>query len=74
MVTSSIDNTLKVWDVTGVSGCLGTLSGHTNHKHFVGLTVGPGGCAPQARPRGSLDAAGLLTAGCMSARRVRPTA
>lgn len=44
LVTSSTDNTLKLWDALAPHAPLsGTLSGHTNHKHFVGLSVAPGG-------------------------------
>lgn len=44
LVTSSTDNTLRLWDAMAPHAPhTGTLSGHTNHKHFVGLSVAPGG-------------------------------
>lgn len=49
IVTASTDNTLKLWDLnrttsTGVStsACSLTISGHTNEKNFVGLSVADG--------------------------------
>ncbi|XP_042480647.1 protein SUPPRESSOR OF PHYA-105 1-like isoform X2 [Macadamia integrifolia] len=49
LVSASTDNTLKLWDLkkTSSSGsstaaCSLTLSGHTNEKNFVGLTVSDG--------------------------------
>lgn len=46
VVSASTDNTLKLWDLsnTSLSGmpsdaCHLTYSGHTNKKHFVGLSV-----------------------------------
>ncbi|MED6197432.1 hypothetical protein PIB30_056458 [Stylosanthes scabra] len=49
LVSSSTDNTLKIWDLnktspTGPStnACSLTLSGHTNQKNFVGLSVADG--------------------------------
>ncbi|KAM5572240.1 protein SPA1-RELATED 2-like [Rosa sericea] len=49
LVSASTDNTLKLWDLnkTTASGpstnaCSLTLSGHTNEKNFVGLSVSNG--------------------------------
>nr|XP_011463960.1 PREDICTED: protein SPA1-RELATED 2 [Fragaria vesca subsp. vesca]XP_011463961.1 PREDICTED: protein SPA1-RELATED 2 [Fragaria vesca subsp. vesca] len=49
LVSASTDNTLKLWDLnkTTASGpstnaCSNTLSGHTNEKNFVGLSVSDG--------------------------------
>ncbi|XP_020520321.1 protein SPA1-RELATED 4 isoform X2 [Amborella trichopoda] len=49
LVSSSTDNTLKLWDLnrTSASGfsnnaCSLTFSGHTNEKNFVGLSVSDG--------------------------------
>ncbi|KAL6848694.1 hypothetical protein ACP4OV_021277 [Aristida adscensionis] len=49
LVSASTDNTLKIWDLnsTNPSGlstgcCSLTLSGHTNEKNFVGLSVHDG--------------------------------
>lgn len=49
LVSASTDNTLKLWDLskTSLSGvssdaCHLTFSGHTNKKHFVGLSVSDG--------------------------------
>ncbi|XP_062232188.1 protein SUPPRESSOR OF PHYA-105 1-like isoform X2 [Phragmites australis] len=49
LVSASTDNTLKIWDLnrTNSSGlssdsCSLTLSGHTNEKNFVGLSVHDG--------------------------------
>lgn len=49
LVSASTDNTLKLWDLnrTNPSGlstnaCSLTLSGHTNEKNFVGLSVSNG--------------------------------
>ncbi|KAJ8444731.1 hypothetical protein Cgig2_030405 [Carnegiea gigantea] len=49
LVSASTDNTLKLWDLnkTSLSGlsldaCHLTFSGHTNKKHFVGLSVHDG--------------------------------
>ncbi|XP_038875784.1 protein SPA1-RELATED 2 [Benincasa hispida] len=49
LVSASTDNTLKLWDLnrtnpTGLSSnaCSLTLSGHTNEKNFVGLSVSNG--------------------------------
>ncbi|CAO2835519.1 unnamed protein product [Amaranthus hypochondriacus] len=46
LISASTDNTLKLWDLskTSLSGmssdaCHLTFSGHTNKKHFVGLSV-----------------------------------
>ncbi|XP_072967260.1 protein SUPPRESSOR OF PHYA-105 1 [Typha angustifolia] len=46
IVSASTDNTLKIWDLnkTNASGlstgaCSLTLSGHTNEKNFVGLSI-----------------------------------
>ncbi|KAF2297921.1 hypothetical protein GH714_005443 [Hevea brasiliensis] len=49
LVTASTDNSLKLWDLTKASSsgmsnnaCSLTLSGHTNEKNFVGLSVADG--------------------------------
>ncbi|KAK9749479.1 hypothetical protein RND81_02G128800 [Saponaria officinalis] len=49
LVSASTDNTLKLWDLskTNMSGissdaCHLTLTGHTNKKHFVGLSAQDG--------------------------------
>ncbi|GJN15269.1 hypothetical protein PR202_gb02166 [Eleusine coracana subsp. coracana] len=49
LISASTDNTLKIWDLnrTNSSGlsadsCSLTLSGHTNEKNFVGLSVHDG--------------------------------
>lgn len=49
LVSASTDNSLKIWDLnqtssTGLSmnACSLTLSGHTNEKNFVGLSVADG--------------------------------
>ncbi|KAF3340102.1 protein SPA1-RELATED 3-like isoform X2 [Carex littledalei] len=49
LVSASTDNTLKVWDLTrttsnelSTDACQLTLSGHTNEKNFVGLSVHDG--------------------------------
>ncbi|KAK7318130.1 hypothetical protein RJT34_02828 [Clitoria ternatea] len=49
LVSASTDNTLKVWDLNKTSpadpstnACSLTLSGHTNEKNFVGLSVADG--------------------------------
>ncbi|KAB8100663.1 hypothetical protein EE612_031242, partial [Oryza sativa] len=49
LISASTDNTLKIWDLnrTNSSGlstdaCSMTLSGHTNEKNFVGLSVHDG--------------------------------
>ncbi|QHO01945.1 hypothetical protein HN873_044308 [Arachis hypogaea] len=49
LVSSSTDNTLKIWDLNKTSpvgpstnACSLTLSGHTNQKNFVGLSVADG--------------------------------
>ncbi|TVU13316.1 hypothetical protein EJB05_40364 [Eragrostis curvula] len=49
LISASTDNTLKTWDLTrtnssGLSAdsCSLTLSGHTNEKNFVGLSVHDG--------------------------------
>ncbi|XP_077229169.1 protein SPA1-RELATED 2-like isoform X2 [Tasmannia lanceolata] len=49
LVSASTDNTLKLWDLnktisSGLSttACISTLSGHTNEKNFVGLSVSDG--------------------------------
>ncbi|CAA0838211.1 Protein SPA1-RELATED 2 [Striga hermonthica] len=49
IVSASTDNTLKVWDLKRTSphsfsrdACVLTLSGHTNEKNFVGLSVADG--------------------------------
>ncbi|XP_047094683.1 protein SUPPRESSOR OF PHYA-105 1-like [Lolium rigidum] len=49
LISASTDNTLKIWDLnqTNPSGlstnaCSLTLSGHTNEKNFVGLSVHDG--------------------------------
>ncbi|RYR10438.1 hypothetical protein Ahy_B05g078887 isoform C [Arachis hypogaea] len=49
LVSASTDNTLKIWDlsktspvVPSASACTLTLSGHTNEKNFVGLSVADG--------------------------------
>ncbi|KAE9597807.1 hypothetical protein Lal_00013927 [Lupinus albus] len=49
IVSASTDNTLKIWDLNktspvgpSTSACSLTLSGHTNEKNFVGLTVADG--------------------------------
>ncbi|XP_048319894.2 protein SPA1-RELATED 2 [Ziziphus jujuba] len=49
LVSASTDNTLKLWDLnksthSGLStnACSLTLSGHTNEKNFVGLSVADG--------------------------------
>lgn len=49
LVTSSTDNTLKLWDLKsacsdgGTSPAVRTYHGHTNEKNFVGLSVHPEG-------------------------------
>ncbi|KAK7307892.1 hypothetical protein VNO77_41344 [Canavalia gladiata] len=49
LVSASTDNTLKIWDLNktspvdaSTSACCLTLSGHTNEKNFVGLSVTDG--------------------------------
>ncbi|KAJ1416165.1 WD40/YVTN repeat-like-containing domain superfamily [Sesbania bispinosa] len=49
LVSASTDNTLKIWDLNKTSpvggsagACSLTLSGHTNEKNFVGLSVANG--------------------------------
>ncbi|KAK7243656.1 hypothetical protein RIF29_38464 [Crotalaria pallida] len=49
LVSASTDNTLKIWDLNKASpvdlsanACSLTLSGHTNEKNFVGLSVADG--------------------------------
>lgn len=49
LVSASTDNTLKLWDLNkstsaglSPSACSLTLSGHTNEKNFVGLSVADG--------------------------------
>ncbi|XP_065858595.1 protein SPA1-RELATED 2 [Euphorbia lathyris] len=49
LVTASTDNSLRLWDLTKASAsglstnaCSLTLSGHTNEKNFVGLSVSDG--------------------------------
>ncbi|XWS48839.1 hypothetical protein CRYUN_Cryun13aG0110800 [Craigia yunnanensis] len=49
VVTASIDNTLKLWDLNKTSSgglssnaCSLTFRGHTNEKNFVGLSVADG--------------------------------
>ncbi|XP_061337854.1 protein SPA1-RELATED 2-like [Gastrolobium bilobum] len=49
LVSASTDNTLKIWDLNKTSpvgpsssACSLTLSGHTNEKNFVGLSVADG--------------------------------
>ncbi|MED6203547.1 component of the polarisome [Stylosanthes scabra] len=49
LVSASTDNTLKIWDLSKTSpvapsagACTLTLSGHTNEKNFVGLSVSDG--------------------------------
>ncbi|KDP25331.1 hypothetical protein JCGZ_20487 [Jatropha curcas] len=49
LVTASTDNSLKLWDLSKASSnglstnaCSLTLSGHTNEKNFVGLSVADG--------------------------------
>ncbi|KAK4761532.1 hypothetical protein SAY87_029416 [Trapa incisa] len=49
IVTASTDNSLKIWDLNKTShtdlstnACRLTLSGHTNEKNFVGLSVADG--------------------------------
>ncbi|XP_002509925.2 protein SPA1-RELATED 2 isoform X1 [Ricinus communis] len=49
LVTASTDNSLKLWDLNKASSsglsnnaCTLTLSGHTNEKNFVGLSVADG--------------------------------
>ncbi|XP_068665370.1 protein SUPPRESSOR OF PHYA-105 1-like [Aristolochia californica] len=48
LVSSSTDNTLKLWDLNNTTNelsnnaCSLTLSGHTNEKNFVGLSVSDG--------------------------------
>ncbi|KAK7308948.1 hypothetical protein RJT34_05304 [Clitoria ternatea] len=49
LVSASTDNTLKIWDLNktspvgaSISACSLTLSGHTNEKNFVGLSVADG--------------------------------
>ncbi|KAF7810362.1 protein SPA1-RELATED 2-like [Senna tora] len=49
LVSASTDNTLKIWDLnktssvdSSPSACSLTLSGHTNEKNFVGLSVADG--------------------------------
>jgi len=39
-VSSSVDNTLKLWDTSNAADnmCVRTYSGHVNHKNFVGLS------------------------------------
>ncbi|KAL2517265.1 Protein SPA1-RELATED 2 [Abeliophyllum distichum] len=49
LVSASTDNTLKIWDLSKTSSnclssdaCILTLRGHTNEKHFVGLSIADG--------------------------------
>ncbi|RZC31319.1 Protein SPA1-RELATED 2 isoform B [Glycine soja] len=49
LVSASTDNTLKIWDLNktspvgaSINACSLTLSGHTNEKNFVGLSVADG--------------------------------
>ncbi|TKY60701.1 SPA1-related 2 protein [Spatholobus suberectus] len=49
LVSASTDNTLKIWDLDktspvgpSTSACSLTLSGHTNEKNFVGLSIADG--------------------------------
>ncbi|QCD85108.1 E3 ubiquitin-protein ligase RFWD2 [Vigna unguiculata] len=49
LVSASTDNTLKIWDLNrtspvgrSTSACSLTLTGHTNEKNFVGLSVADG--------------------------------
>ncbi|CAJ1927449.1 unnamed protein product [Sphenostylis stenocarpa] len=49
LVSASTDNTLKIWDLnktspvgSSINACSLTLSGHTNEKNFVGLSVADG--------------------------------
>ncbi|XP_068644697.1 protein SUPPRESSOR OF PHYA-105 1-like isoform X2 [Aristolochia californica] len=48
LVSASTDNTLKLWDLNNTTNelsnnaCSLTLSGHTNEKNFVGLSVSDG--------------------------------
>ncbi|KAK9274976.1 hypothetical protein L1049_022233 [Liquidambar formosana] len=49
LVSASTDNTLKLWDLNKTSSnglstnaCSLTLSGHTNEKNFVGLSIADG--------------------------------
>ncbi|KAG9448389.1 hypothetical protein H6P81_014517 [Aristolochia fimbriata] len=48
LVSASTDNTLKLWDLNSATNelpnntCSLTLSGHTNEKNFVGLSVSDG--------------------------------
>ncbi|XP_020223296.1 protein SPA1-RELATED 2 isoform X2 [Cajanus cajan] len=49
LVSASTDNTLKIWNLNktspegpSTSACSLTLSGHTNEKNFVGLSVADG--------------------------------
>ncbi|GFP93439.1 protein spa1-related 2 [Phtheirospermum japonicum] len=49
IVSTSTDNTLKIWDLKKTSSnslsrdaCILTLRGHTNEKNFVGLSVADG--------------------------------
>ncbi|KAJ7952114.1 Protein SPA1-RELATED like [Quillaja saponaria] len=49
LVTASTDNTLKIWDLNktchngpSTNACSLTLTGHTNEKNFVGLSVADG--------------------------------
>ncbi|CAM0953717.1 unnamed protein product [Alopecurus aequalis] len=49
LISASTDNTLKIWDLNrtnsnglSTSACSLTLSGHTNEKNFVGLSVHDG--------------------------------
>ncbi|OIW09931.1 hypothetical protein TanjilG_32080 [Lupinus angustifolius] len=49
IVSASTDNSLKIWDLNktspvgpSTSACSLTLSGHTNEKNFVGLSVADG--------------------------------
>ncbi|OVA06388.1 Protein kinase domain [Macleaya cordata] len=49
LISASTDNTLKLWDLNktsadgvSTSACSLTLSGHTNEKNFVGLSVSDG--------------------------------
>nr|KYP67387.1 Protein SPA1-RELATED 2 [Cajanus cajan] len=49
LVSASTDNTLKIWDLNktspvgaSINACSLSLSGHTNEKNFVGLSVADG--------------------------------
>ncbi|KAL5551925.1 hypothetical protein UlMin_002101 [Ulmus minor] len=49
LVSASTDNTLKIWDLNkstssgpSTNACSLTLSGHTNEKNFVGLSISDG--------------------------------